>query len=172
MKKITAFLLIITIYLLLSGCGISSGAMVPDLDSRNGFKIDKTLNIAEVTGGNNNSFVMGQVSDDQFKDALITTLEQARIFKGISEGNGEIRLFVKIRGQEIIKIEYAKHTDMIIVDYRLVNAKDGREIWHKTYRTEFSSALAGYPTISDAREGSVRENLLNFITDLNQESWQ
>ena len=162
------FLLIITIYLLLSGCGISSGAMVPDLDSRNGFKLDKTLTIAEVTGGNNKSFVVGEVSDDQFKDALISTLEQAHIFKGISERDGEIKLFVKIREQEIIKIEYARHTDLLIVDYRLVDAKDGETIWHKTYRTEFSSALAGYPTISDAREGSVRENLLTFINDLNQ----
>lgn len=71
-----------------------------------------------------------------------------------------------------MKVEYARHTDLLIVDYRLVNAKDGRTIWHKTYRTEFSSALAGYPTISDASEGSVRENLLNFINDLSQESLQ
>src|SRR3954451_16297723 len=151
-----------------SGCGgINPKRMVPPQAAALGTKINKSIKITEVTGGRNGTFGGADyVNNDQFKKALLMTLQQSGLFPSVSADTGDLDLQASIRSQDQKTSRGLQYTGTLVVSYKITDSS-GKAVWAESYDSEFSStAFSGAARTIDAREGCARENLASLIRGL------
>lgn len=167
----------VTISPLITGC-ISTASMIADLKSETDVRINKSVRVVDVTGGQKSVFGIPMfVSNEEFKEALIASIEKSRAFKAVTDHDSDLDLYATIRAQDQQYPRVWEYRALLIVEYKFVDRNEGRVVWHETYQSEFSSvnsSLPGYISIRrtsiEAREGSVRENLSSLIKGI-REHW-
>ncbi|MFQ5965796.1 MAG: hypothetical protein ACE5KZ_16105 [Candidatus Scalinduaceae bacterium] len=166
-------LVIITTLLTSCSSSISTVAMIPDLKSMTDIRINKSVRIMEVIGGKESVFSSGfliesYVTNEEFKKALIATIEKSHIFKAVTDYDGDLDLYVTIKVQDYDRSFSFQVRSRLIVGYKFIN-KDGRLIWHESYLSEFSPAASPLSNaFTKSREGSIRENLSSFIEGISK----
>jgi hypothetical protein len=160
----------------ITGCvGPKTVAMIPDFKSMSDIRINKSVNIMDVTGGKESTYTRSFVTNEKFKEALIATIEKSHIFKAVTDHDSDLDLYAMIKTQDQqyptgpgTKNGFSTRS-RLIVGYKFINNDDGRVIWHETYQSDFgSAALVGSTRINRACEGSIRENLSFFIEGINK----
>jgi hypothetical protein len=157
---------------LMFGCaGIKPARMVPELQQQSEWRVGNSVKVMDVTGGQEPTFGGPEmINDDDFKAALIATLEKSRLFRVVGTNSGDIYLYATIRSQEQRTGPGLQYTARLVVSYKFVD-KAGEVVWLESYESEFSSvAFAGATRTVEAREGSVIENLASLIQGI-RERW-
>ena len=158
--------------ILMFGCaGIKPARMVPELQPQSEWKVGNSVKVMDVTGGREPTFGGPEmINDDDFKTALIATLEKSRLFRVVSTDSGDLNLYATIRSQDQRVGPGLQYTAMLVASYKFVD-RAGKVVWLESYESEFSSvAFAGATRTVEAREGSVRENLSSLIQGI-RERW-
>lgn len=168
-----------TLPILTCGCsGVDPEQLVPKLQPRLEPRVNKSVRVMDVTGGQETKLDGPTLVDNKdFKAALIATLENSRLFKGVSTASGDLDLYTTIRSQERkivmlpLNLGAGEFRARLVVSYRFVD-RMGRVIWLETYESEFgSTAFSGATRNNESREGSVRENLSSLVQGI-KERWQ
>lgn len=134
---------------LFQGCsgGLSAKAMVPDAISVVPTVSNKTLQIAEVRGGEGKLGIFQStawsISNERFKEALSLALSESKLFRTVQiEGEGDIKLLVEIiscRPMNMMQSQYE-----VVVDYKFIERRSGKVVWEDTINTVYSSnAVSG-----------------------------
>lgn len=167
-RRLTLFVCACT---LMACASIDTSRMTPDTSLGPNRQIPLSVRVAEVAGGKQGSFGAAQLIDNaEILAAVVATLNKARIFAGVSTGQGDIDLFVSVLSQDQKNLSIMHYTARMLVVYKFV-AKDGSTLWSETYDTSFSStAFAGATRTVQAREGAVRENLAALVQGI-KERW-
>ncbi len=166
-SQIARLLALCIISLFLVSCSfITPARMAPETFDLPNRKISKRLHVGQVTGARDRSFGgPGYPSNEQIKEALVTALQQAKIFSEVSTTTGDIELTVSIISQN--QEGFIPFMARMVANYK-VSAQNGDTVWSETYDTTFGSAnFAGAVRTVRANEGAVRENLKAFIQGIN-----
>ncbi|MCK5504854.1 MAG: hypothetical protein KAJ10_06810 [Thermodesulfovibrionia bacterium] len=154
--------------LFLGGCGgISARSMIPDYKPTHNKTIDKTIRVLEV-----DHTIRGQwfseknyVNNKTFRDVLMTSLNQAQIFKSVHSG---VNTDLDLKAHIIVHLFKKPARDIrneLIVRYTFINNKTGNIILEDIIHTEF-----GATGVNEACEGAVRENVKLFLQGI-YERW-
>ena len=141
--------------------------MVPPLQTSSAWTTGRSVKVMEVTGKPGNKgpfpFQVPQLSNDEFRQALIITLKKSGLFSEVSADRGDLALYAAIRSQTV-KGVVGEETAVIIVSYKFVD-NTGQVVWNDSYESQFSSVELGAPStrMVKIREGSVRENLSSLV---------
>lgn len=122
---------------------------------------------ALVSGGSNLTAIGGSgISNDNFKQALETSLVQSGMFSAAGDGGYQLEAFIANIQQPIFG---ASLTVTLQVSYNL--RRGGTSVWRKTiestYEAPFSEAFVGVTRLRKATEGAARQNISNLIQELN-----
>lgn len=122
---------------------------------------------AIVTGGAARSTVLANISNEDFKDALESSLVKSGMFKGA--GGGGYQLYTTIGSIEQPLAGISMRVSMS-VDYTL--RRGGAVVWKKniksTYVAPLGEALVGAVRVRKATEGAARENIATLIRELDE----
>jgi len=146
--------------------------MIPALDSSGLVRSGKTLKVAEVSGGEKtNPLGSPSIENEGFRDALVRTLAASGIFDRVSpDGPGDLVLNAEIISQE--RLGVYQITQTLYVNYRLVDAGTGRDIWKENIFSQFEAGLGdafyGQTRMEMAEEGSIRDNLTQLTGKLSK----
>ena len=170
-RKAGLSLLFTVALLLLAGCSISSEGLVPELNQPPATNIDKTVRVMPVDGGRaRTSRREAYITNEQYHEALYTTLVNSSLFKGVTQGDAGADLDLH---SEIITISTEGGLSpfyAIVVQYWLVDPKSGEEIWRKGINTRhqvmWNEAFAGATRIIMAVEGATKKNLTQLVNAL------
>lgn len=133
---------------------------------------DKTVKVAAVTGGEKtNPMGMSAIENDGFQEALIKTLESARMFKAVLTSPGaDYELHAEIISQDLhpgLTI-----TAILFVRYTLIETRSSSEAWADNvlshYDAQLEEAFSGPERSVRANEGAVRDNLIRLVRKLSQ----
>ncbi len=165
-------LILMTVCLGLAGC--ASGAQPAQMIAADGTAIGAnsplkdSLSVGPVTGGSKTSPLWkSEVSNEDFAEALRQTL-LARTM--LASGNARFVL-----NAELVELDQPTlgGFDMEVtstVKYRLTNAGGSNALFETTvkklYTANFSSTFLGVKRLQLANEGSMRENIKQFIEEL------
>jgi hypothetical protein len=171
-KKIaTAFLMAATLAFI-SGCasGPQVVSMIPTLDTSPRTSTKKSVEIVDVTGGEEtNSLGLSSIDSKSFKEALMKTLEQSGLFEElVPNQRGDYQLHTQIVSQELLA--GFTITTTLLVRYKLIETHSDEVLWKENifshYDAEFSEALVGVTRARKANEGAVRDNLSQLVGKL------
>ncbi|MGR3310561.1 MAG: hypothetical protein ACUZ77_07265 [Candidatus Brocadiales bacterium] len=155
-EAISWVIALVIITMPITGCGLSTIAMTPNLKSMSDIRINKSVRIMDVTGGKKRTSYWAVVPNEEFKEALIATIEKSNIFKAVTVHDSDLDLYATIKRQD--QLDYGFSTRArLMVGYKFINNDDGRVIWHETYLSEFGSY-----------EDGIREQLSFFIEGINK----
>ncbi len=152
---------------LLASCAGSAdtAAMTPTsvtASSRTGLPVT-----AAVTGGTPRSEVLANITNEDFKQALETSLVKSGLFKGTGSGGYRIEAFITSIQQPMFGINM---TVQLEVSYAL--KKGGSTVWTKSIKSEYTAkageAFSGAIRLRKATEGAARENISQLIQSLDQ----
>lgn len=172
-QNITSSLILLFSLVLLSACAVpvpDANYMIPSVNQFEYTATAKTLKIGEVTGGEKTD-PMGRplIGNEEFQEALISTLRQSGIFKKVNaEIDADYELIVKIISQKTHSGFTINST--LFVNYRLNETKSNQEIWKENifskYDIEFSESFAGVERAKKALEGAARINFNQLLRKL------
>lgn len=98
---------------------------------------------------------------EQVHEALMGTLQKARLFSAASTAPGDADLTMTMLSTE--QKGFLPTTVRLVANYKITGS-NGQLLWSETYDSSFSSAdLGGASRTVGANEGAVRENLKAFI---------
>jgi hypothetical protein len=144
---------------------MDSTALVPtnaSASSRTGLPI-----VAAVSGGSPRSQVLATVSNEDYKEALETSLVKSGLFRNAGSGGYQIDAFITSIKQPLAGISMKVEME---VSYSL--KKGGSTLWSKsitsTYSAPMSEALVGAVRVRKATEGAARENIALLIRSLDE----
>lgn len=146
--------------------------MVPPLMDLSLRGSDKTVTVAAVTGGEKtNPMGMSAIENEGFQEALIKTLESARVFKAVVNGAGaDYELRAEIISQDLHA--GLTMTAILFVRYTLIETRSGNAAWAENilshYDAQLEEAFSGPERSVRANEGSVRDNLTRLVRKLSQ----
>jgi hypothetical protein len=153
------------------GCaGVDRTQLIPETQPRAELRVNKSVRVMEVTGGQETGFEGPIfVGNEDFKAALITTLEKSHLFRGVTTNSGDLDLYATIRSQERLSMQLGwEYQAKLVVSYKFVD-KTGREVWVETYESEFGTvAFLNATRNQESREGSVRENLASLVQGISE----
>lgn len=149
------------------GCaGVDPAQLVPELQPRLEPRVNKSVRVLEVTGGREREYGPTYVTNAEFRTALITTLEESHLFRGVTTDSGDLDLYATIRSQE--QLPGWELRARLVVSYKFVD-RTGRVIWLETYESEAGFiAFGGVTRSNKGREGSVRENLFSLMQGISE----
>lgn len=152
---------------LLACSGITPTRMVPDTHGEPERKFAMRVRVGPVIGARDTFFGGAPFpSNEQVREAVVATLEQAGVFSAVSSTAGDSELTVSILSQD--QQGLVPTTARLIANYKLA-VRDGTTIWSETYDTTFSAGdLGGATRTVKAQEGAVRENLKAFIQGIKE----
>lgn len=160
-SHLLALVLLAVASLLISGCGVSSKNMVPDIQLPTDWKVTNSVRVMDVSSDGPIDYY---VENSQLKDALVSTLKKYMIFSDVSTDHGDLLLYAKINSEKQILLP--PPMTIMVVTYKFMD-RDGNLVWLTTCESEYSSAgWRGWR----ASEGSVRENLSCLIKGI-MEQW-
>jgi hypothetical protein len=146
--------------------------MVPNLKNEPKWTSDISVKVMDVIIESSQkrlySHKIPQLSREEFRVALISTLEKSDLFSDVSTENGDLELHVFIRSYTIRLIGF-QETATITVSYKFID-RDGNIVWNESYESEYSSTDLGYVSARHVKilEGSIKENLSAFIYGIRQ----
>jgi len=174
MKTMSLFLLILISFL--SGCAFSPSLlnMVPVTTQYQFTNTGKTITIKMVYGGEESDpiFKGSRIDNASYMGALNQSLANSNLFSKINpSGNPDYYLDVMIISQNQPFAGF-NMTVTLLVRYTIINGKDNTQIWQKDisskYTAAFGDALVGATRLNKANEGSVRENIRNFLEEISK----
>ncbi len=122
---------------------------------------------AVVSGGGARSSVLANVSDEDFKQALESSLVKSGMFKSAGGGGYQIEAFITSVEQPLVGISMRVSME---VSYAL--KRNGSIIWRKsiksTYTAPLGEAFVGAVRVRKATEGAARENITALIHALDE----
>lgn len=167
---ISAAKLVVTFALLVwfSGCASPAdpAAMVPQ--TANIGKCHPHSVAVAVSGGHGtNPLWTSQVSNEDFKKALESSLTKHRVFSSVVQaGGGEYRLDVTLvrLDQPFAGLDLKVTAE---VTWKLTDARSGRVVWQDTttsaYTATFGDAVVAFVRLKLANEGAIRESIKTGI---------
>ena len=144
----------------------SPTAMVPS-DANVRKKHNATVNVAVTGGHTTNPLWTSQVSNEDFKQALETSLTRYGVFsRVIQDGSANYRLDVSLVRLKQPMVGF----DMTVtaeVAWKLTDARSGRVLWQQTTTTPFTAtvgdAFMGVQRLGLANEGAIRQSIKTGI---------
>jgi len=122
---------------------------------------------AVVTGGTPRSEVLANVTNEDFKEALETSLVKSGLFKNTGSGGYRIEAFITSIKQPMVGISMTVGME---VSYAL--KKGGSTVWTKSIKSSYTApmgeAFVGAVRVRKATEGAARENISELIRTLDQ----
>lgn len=173
--KIATFVLCVVAVLMSCAAPPRRANMIPSLDASAFIRSKKTLRVVEVKGGEkwnpSGSFLYDQtkIDSESFEYALIKILENSRMFKHLSKDqSGDCELYTEIVSQQTLPSGYLAATTSLLVNYRLIDTKEAREVWTENIFSQYAAQGApfteGIPgAVLKANEGAVRDNLIQLL---------
>jgi len=132
-------------------------------------KMQSTICIRSITGGEDNAVEYGRVETADFKDALRLTLRNAQMLA--SENECRYLLDANILGLSRPAIIGSNPEVISSINYKLYD-KGGSPILLETvtssYTSNMSDSLAGVTRLERASEGSIRANVTEFLQRLSK----
>lgn len=144
--------------------------MVPSLSAQSAVAVSKSVRVMDVLRlDNSTSRWVPKVESEQFKKALILSLQKSGLFNEVSSDLGDLKLYATIRAQGARQRGIATEATMT-VSYLFLDRADNI-VWQSSYGSEASSvAFAGHIRHVNALEGCTRENLRALIQGI-REDW-
>lgn len=122
---------------------------------------------ATVSGGAARSAVLANVSNEDFKQALETSLVQSGMFKSAGSGGYQVEAFITSVEQPMAGISMRVNME---VSYAL--KRGAATVWRKniksTYTAPMGEAFVGAVRVRKATEGAARENIASLIRALDE----
>jgi hypothetical protein len=158
---------------LLAGCASQAThqGMIPDaidISSKN----PETVSV-EVSGGQETGSIgKPQISDAEFKHALMESLNKSQIFSSVAEGkNGNYFLSVILFPLEQPAMGFSMTVKME-VGWTLVRASDGAKVWQESIKSEYTAgvgdAFAAVKRLRLATEGAAKRNISQALAKLSR----
>ena len=120
---------------------------------------------ANVNGGSPASSVLANVSNEDFKYALETSLVKSGMFRSVGRGGYQIEALITSIDQPMVGISMTVDME---VSYAVKKA--GAVIWRKnitsSYTAPATAAFVGAERMRKATEGAARENINSLIREL------
>lgn len=142
-----------------------TGAMTPasvSASGRTGLPVQ-----AVVTGGTPRSKVLANITNEDFKEALESSLVRSGLFK--SAGGGGYQIDAAIMSIEQPAMGFSMRVNME-VNYML--RRNGTTVWRKsvksTYVAPVGEAFVGAVRVRKATEGAARENIAILVRSLDE----
>ncbi|MGB6976179.1 MAG: hypothetical protein WBE18_01790 [Gammaproteobacteria bacterium] len=169
------YLLLILMSLMLCGCatGASVDQMIPHgiptLKPKN-VSLANNITVNQTLGGHEtNPLWTSQISNANFKAALIQSLQQANLYHQFNgSGYALNATFVRLQ-QPFLGVSL---TVRCTVNYVLENLKTNKVIYSRRIATSYTATFSDSPLATTrlrmANEGAARENIKELITDLYQ----
>ena len=164
---------------LVGGCAtVSPDQMVPSSSARATSRSEKTLTVAEVTGGiEANKYAFDpidqvRIGSEQFRAALIKALDASGFFASVrSAGTSDYQLEAHIIAEQPQRTGFLSVTSSFAVNYRLVETNSSRDAWHDTIvsnnTAEGAPVTEGLPgATKKSLEGAARQNLAEMMENL------
>lgn len=152
---------------LFTSCGGSAvtEAMKPagvSASSRTGLPVQTV-----VTGGTPRAKIVVNITNEDFKEALESSLIRSGMFKGTGGGGYQIDAFIASIDQPAMGFSMRVNLE---VNYVL--RRNGAVVWRKsiqsTYEAPTGEAFAGSVRLRKATEGAVRENITILVRSLDE----
>jgi len=120
---------------------------------------------AVVTGGTPRSKVLANVTNEDLKEALETSLVKSGMFKSAGNGGYQLDAFISSIDQPVMGFSMQVSVE---VNYSL--SRDGSPVWRKAIKSSYvapvGESLVGAVRLRKATEGAVRENISLLIREL------
>lgn len=127
----------------------------------------------DVTGGKpTESTGRSQISDVEFKQALLDAMNKSRIFSGVVEGNaGDYLLTVTLFSLEQPVIGFS-FTVKMEAGWTLKRVADGAVVWQESIKSAHTAttgdAFAGVARLRLATEGAARNNISQGLSKISK----
>ncbi len=122
---------------------------------------------AIVTGGTPRSEVLANVTNEDFKEALETSLVKSGLFKSAGSGGYRVEAFITSIKQPMVGISMT-----VGMEVSYVLKKGGSTVWTKSIKSSYTApmgeAFVGAVRVRKATEGASRENIAELIRSLDQ----
>jgi hypothetical protein len=123
--------------------------------------------IAEVSGGTPRSEILANITNEDFKQALETSLVKSGLFKSTGGNGYRVEAFITSIKQPAIGLSMT-----VGMEVSYVLKKGGATVWTRsiksTYTAPVGEAFAGAVRVRKATEGAARENIKQLIQSLDQ----
>jgi hypothetical protein len=122
---------------------------------------------AVVSGGGARSKVLANISDEDFKQALESSLVKSGMFTSMGSGGYQIEAFITSVQQPLMGVSMRVNME---VSYAM--RRNGAVIWRKSIKSTYSApmgeAFVGAVRVRKATEGAARENIATLIHSLDE----
>lgn len=166
-------LVVLALALGLGGC--ASGATAQGMTVKSGEvkpaepEVAASLEIQDVSGGRTTDALgVSEVSNDDFKTALLSSLKTAGLLSGPNAARFKLQASILGLRQPMIGIDM---TVTATVRYVVIDAKSGEKILDEVVSSPFTAHLGdsviGTTRLRLANEGAARKNIAAFIEKVN-----
>lgn len=175
MKTLRLIPLLFLIFMMID-CAFSPSLvnMIPITTQYQFSNTNKTITLNMIYGGEESDpmFKGSRIDNASYMGALLQSLTNSNLFSKINpSGNPDYYLDVMIISQNQPFAGF-NMTVTLLVRYTIINGKDNTQIWQKDisskYTAAFGDALVGATRLNKANEGSVRENIRNFLEEISK----
>jgi hypothetical protein len=156
---------------LLSGCASaakSKGMVISQVPKPR--TVHDVLTISVKGGEQTNPMWMSKISDDDFRGALLESLQKMDMFKTIRSSGNEPYLFEATLEHLEQPIMGFNMSVGLRVDWKLTRASDQKVLWHdkieSSHTATVGDAFAGIKRLRLATEGAARANIQQALTKL------
>jgi opacity protein-like surface antigen len=123
--------------------------------------------IAAVSGGTPRSEVLANITNEDFKQALETSLVKSGLFSKTGANGYRIEAFITSIKQPMVGISMT-----VGMEVSYVLKKGGSTVWTRSIKSSYtapvSEAFSGAVRVRKATEGAARENIAQLIQSLDQ----
>ena len=159
--------------LLLGGCASQAThqGMIPEV--MDAFKTNPHTVSVDVTGGKpTESTGTPQISDVEFKQALLDAINKSKLFSGVVEGNaGDYSLTVTLFNLEQPLLGFS-FTVKMEAGWTLKRISDGVVVWQKSIKSEHTAtvgdAFAAVTRLRLATEGAAKNNISQGLSEISK----
>ena len=123
-----------------------------------------------VTGGKEtNAAGKSQISDSAFKEAIVASIQQSKVFANVADSGGDYALSVAIisMDQPSFGLDF---TVKMEAGWTLKNVKTGAVAWQEVIKSEHtattSDAFSGVARLRMANEGAARNNISRALAKI------
>ena len=174
-SQLRLFAVLAVISLITWGCAsITPEEMTPTPSTTPVTKIGGNVRVMDVTGGKEkHSGGVKRISNEQFKAALLLTLQQSGLFDAVSTDYGDVRAYAVIQSEDPgdSATGFMQFTARMVVTYKFLD-NAGNLIWSASYKSEASyrDYSSSAPTkVARACAGAARENLKSLVEGIQRE---
>lgn len=169
-------LLLVAAFLVAGGCQFNAKEILPErlLPQKQPVpfpaaqrQINRALTVMPVTGDRPRAFNgVPYITNQEFEAELVRALRESQMFTRVNDApDADLNLFTQI--SKVTTYGKFSPTYALWVDYRLVDANSGKEVWRQTVssrrKAEWNEGITGEQRIELAVQGAVRQNLERLL---------